>query len=402
MRVIATVGSVVLALGSAAAAAGDVEQGRYLATAANCVTCHTRPGGQPFAGGLEFATPFGKLYSTNITPDPETGIGKWSEEDFARALREGVRPDGAHLYPAFPYTSFTKISDADVAALFRYLRSVAPVSEPARQNELRFPYNQRWALGLWKALYFDEGRYTALSGQSAQWNRGAYLVEGLAHCSACHSPRNFLGAEQSDMAFTGGEYLDKVPGGEVRAWSAPNLTQAANGLKSWEAAQIAAYLKTGKNDHVVTFGPMNEVIMNSTRHLSDEDVNAMAVYLKGLPANEGELGAAASEDVLAAGSTLYDIHCGTCHLPTGMGGEDTGPRLAGGPLVQASNPAALINIILYGPQRPEPPVPVKWKPMEAYADKLSDEEIAALASYMRSAWGNKGGAVAAEQVAQQR
>src|SRR5688500_1680127 len=187
---------------SPAASSGDqgnslVERGRYLARAGNCVSCHTGAGGPAFAGGLAFETPFGKLYSTNITPDPETGIGKWTEEQFARAVREGVRPDGAHLYPAFPYTAYTKLSDEDVSALYAYLKIIKPVNNQTPENEMSFPANQRWALGVWKAMFFDEGRFEPTAGQSPEWNLGAYLVEGLGHCSACHSPRNFMGAEKS-------------------------------------------------------------------------------------------------------------------------------------------------------------------------------------------------------------
>lgn len=383
---------------------GAVERGRYLATAGNCVSCHTTEGGQPFAGGLAFETPFGKIYSTNITSDAETGIGSWTEEQFAKSLREGVRANGDHLYPVFPYTSFTKITDADAAALYAYFKSIPAVSAENPQNELSFPFNQRALMGAWKMLFFTEGAYTPDSAKPADWNRGAYLVEALGHCSACHSPRNFLGAESSSMAMTGGEYIDKVHSGELRPWSAPNLTSASNGLGSWPVEEITAYLKTGRNTFAETFGPMNEVIMNSTRHLSDADVQAMAAYLKGLPANEGTLASAAKDDVLQTGAAVYDVHCGTCHLPTGLGGqnEDAGARLAGSPVVQASNPASLINVILYGPQPPNPPLPKRWKAMEALGDKLSDDEVAAVASYLRNAWGNKGGAVTADQVAAQR
>lgn len=382
-----------------------IERGKYLARAGNCAGCHTTAEGGLLAGGVAFETPFGKIYSTNITPDADTGIGKWTGDQFLQSLRQGVRPNGEHLYPVFPYTAFTKITDADAAALFAYLRSVPAVRSGIRENELSFPFDQRWLMSAWKMLFFDEGAYTPDKTKPAQWNRGAYLVEALGHCSACHSPRNFLGAENSDMAMTGGEYMDKIPGGALHEWSAPNLTSAPNGLGAWPVEEIAAYLKTGRNSFLETFGPMNEVIMDSTRHLQDADVLAMATYLKSLPANEGDLGSSADAEVLRAGETLYDVHCGTCHLPTGLGGpgEDAGARLAGGSLVvQASNPASLINVILYGPQLPNPPLPKRWKEMEPFAEKLSDEEVAALASFLRNAWGNKGGEVTADQVARQR
>lgn len=314
-----------------------------------------------------------------------------------------MRPDGTHLYPVFPYTAYTKVSDRDAAALFAYLKSLPAVNAAAPGNEMSFPFDRRWLMGVWKALFFEEGPYRTVADQTPEWNRGAYLVEALGHCAACHSPRNFLGAERSDAAMTGGTYLDRVPTGEIRPWSAPNLTSASIGLEAWSVDDIAAYLKQGKNAHVSVSGPMNEVIMNSTRHLSDADIRAMAVYLKSVPANEGETSAPASEDVMSEGSLVYDVHCGTCHLPTGEGSEDTGTALAKySPLVQASDPASLINIILYGPPLPAPPLPARWKKMEPFADKLTDEEIAQVASFIRASWNNKAGAVTAEQVAKQR
>ena len=378
------------------------ERGRYLAIAGNCASCHTAPGGEALAGGVQFATPFGKLYSTNITPDPETGIGRWTAAQFREALRKGVRPDGQHLYPVFPYPSFTNVTDADSDALFAYLRSVPAVRSTPPANDMSFPYNQRWLMSVWNMMYLNEGPYKPDTGKSAQWNRGAYLVTGLLHCSACHSPRNFLGAESTSAALTGGIYQDKIASGELRNWSTPNLTPAADGLASWPLAEISSYLKTGRNAFVETFGPMNEVILNSTSHLSDSDVQAVAFYLKSLPPQPGPAGTAPDKQTLDAGATLYDVHCGTCHLPTGLGSEDTGTRLAGNPVVQASDPSSLINTILYGPPLPDPPLPAKWKAMEGFGDTLSDDEVAQLSSYLRSTWGNKGGAVTAAQVAKQR
>lgn len=356
------------------------------------------------AGGVAFETPFGRIYSTNITPDPDTGIGNWTGVEFLNSMRQGVRPDGEHLYPVFPYTSFTKVTDEDVAALFAYLNSVPALRREAPVNEISFPFNMRSLMSVWKKMFFDAGVFEADNAKSSEWNRGAYLVEALAHCGACHSPRNLLGAEHPDMTMTGGVYTDKVPSGALRPWSAPNLTSAPSGLGLWPHEEVAAYLKTGINSYVETFGPMNEVILNSTRHLSDGDVNAMALYLKSLPSNEGDTRSAARNNVLGMGRTLYNLHCGTCHLPTGLGDEESAPRLGGGSLVvQASNPASLINVILDGPELPDPPLPTKRrKPMEDFRYVLTDEEVAALASYLRSTWGNTGGEVTAKQVAEQR
>jgi mono/diheme cytochrome c family protein len=269
---------------------------------------------------------------------------------------------------------------------------------------LSFLASQRWVMGLWKALFFDEGRFKPDSSRSAEWNRGAYLVEGLAHCSACHSPRNFLGAERRSVAMSGGEYHDRVASGEVRAWAAPNLTNVANGLASWQLDELVAYLKTGRNSFSETHGPMNEVVLNSTQHLNEPDVRAMAGYIKSLPGNTGKIAKPAGAEVLKSGETLYNLHCGTCHQPTGLGAqtENAGARLAGNPLVQAKNPASLINVILYGPHLAKLAGSKRWKDMTPFGEKLADEEVAAIASYLRSAWGNVGGAVTEEQVSKQR
>lgn len=381
-------------------------RGEYLATAGNCVSCHTSDNGKAFVGGLDFETPFGTIYSTNITPDPETGIGQWSLEEFTAAMREGVGREGEHLYPVFPYTSFTNVSDEDIAAIFAYLKTLTPVKSTPPENDLGFPYNQRWALGLWKALYFDEARYEPQPEQSAEWNRGAYLVEGLGHCGMCHSPRNFMGAIDTDLAMTGGRYMERVEG-KLSAWSAPNLTSAPSGLAKWSDEDIQNYLKLGFSHRAGVFGPMNKVVVNSTRHMTDEDVQAMTVYLKSLPANAQDSGKPASEDVLRAGSLQYDIHCGTCHLPTGEGSSETGPPLLGSPVVMDADPASLINITLYGAQTPKTPPSREWqarewKRMEAFDSKLTDEQAAALLSFVRASWGHEAGAVTAKQVAEQR
>lgn len=380
-------------------------KGRYLATAGNCISCHTREGGEPFAGGLGFKTDFGTIYSTNITSDPAAGIGKWSLEQFTRAMREGIDADGVHLYPAFPYTAFTKISDADMAELFAFVKSIPASSYKPPQNEMGFPFNQRALMGIWNSLFFKPGTFTANASQTEEWNRGAYLVEGLGHCSACHSPRNFLGAEQADQAMSGGVFYDKVPNGEIRQWAGVNLTSADSGLKSWSAADIAAYLKTGHSARSASYGPMNEVIGNSTRNLTDADITAMSVYLKSLPAIERSPVTKLDDAAQRKGETLYTIHCGTCHLPTGLGaapGTELGAPLVGSAVAQAPDPSSLINIILYGGQVLAPVPEKAWKSMKGLGDTLDDEEVAAVASYVRTNWGNRGTAVTAAQVAKQR
>ncbi len=385
--------------------AARVAAGRYLAVAGNCSNCHSREDGEPFAGGVEFKTDFGTIYSTNITPDTTAGIGDWTEAQFVRAMREGVDDEGQHLYPAFPYTAFTRISDTDLSALFAYLKSLAPSVYQAPENDLRFPYNQRWLLGLWKWFFFDETRFQRQPARGAQWNRGAYLVDGLGHCGACHTPRNFLGAEKDDQYLAGGVYNATIPGGDVRPWAAVNLTQADSGLKTWSVSDLTGYLGTGHGQRAGSFGPMNEVIGNSLRRLNAPDVEAMAVYVKSLPGIETSDTQSLSESERAEGETQYTIHCGTCHLPTGLGsspGNDLGPPLVGNPVVQAPSPASLINVILNSSEVLTPAPAASWKNMDGLGDKLDDEQVAAIANYLRSSWGNRGGHVSAADVARQR
>jgi mono/diheme cytochrome c family protein len=381
-----------------------VARGEYLVTAGNCASCHTTQDGAFMSGGLPFRTPFGTIYSTNITPDPLTGIGNWSEVDFLNSLRHGVRPDGDHLYPAFPYTAYTKASDDDILAMFAYLKSIKPVRITPPQNDLVFPFNYRPLMAFWKLLYFQPGVYEVREDQSEQWNRGAYLVEALAHCSACHSPRNSLGAERIAAHMGGGEFLDLVARQHYRPWSAPNLTATERGLALWSEQDLADYLKTARNDMLESFGPMNEVIINSTRYLEAQDIGAMVTYLKNLPAVPEREATTPGPAVMGRGRTIYNLHCGTCHLPTGEGDPDMAPRLDRGSLVvQDENPASMINAILYGPHLPSPPLQPKWRePMEDFQYLLDDEEVAAAATFIRHSWGNASGMVTADQVARQR
>lgn len=381
-----------------------VERGRYLAIAGNCASCHTVPGGEFMAGGVVFKTPFGEIYSTNITPDPQTGIGAWSDEDFRNSMRHGVRPDGEHLYPVFPYTAFTKITDEDLSAIFAYLKSLPEVLQPERKNDLAFPFGIRALMLGWKALFFEPGEFEPDPQQSQVWNRGAYLVDALGHCSACHSPRNVLGAEQLSKAMRGGEYVDNVPENGHRYWSASNLTASERGLGLWPQVELVSYLKTARNSFLESFGPMNEVIVNSTSLLDQVDIEAMATYLKSLPALDEPSVPAAEASVLGRGRTVYNLHCGTCHLPTGEGDPEMAPRLNRGSLVvQSANPASMINAILYSPEAPQLSLPQKWrKPMEEFQYLLDNDEVAAVVSFIRNSWDNSAGAVTAEQVARQR
>lgn len=385
---------------AAQAPATAAERGRYLADAGNCFSCHTRTGGKPYAGGVPFETPFGTLYSTNITPERETGIGAWRVEDLRRALHEGIRADGARLFPAFPYPSYTKITDADIEDLYAFLRTIAPVKSAAPANGWMF--SQRWALRVWNALSFEPGRFVANPKQSAQWNRGAYLVEGLGHCGACHTPRDRFMAEIADRAHQGGEMTERLANGKTLRWSAVNLTAASNGLAAWSVDDLTLYLHKGVSRRAGTFGPMNEVIVNSLMKLDAADVRAMAVYLKSLPARGEYAGEPIAPAVVSAGAELYEEHCEECHGESGRGGMFGGPPLAGSAIVQADDPASLLNAILHGPQIPKQVSFGQWETMQAYGEALSDAQIAAVANYVRGSWKNRARAISPEEVALQR
>lgn len=379
----------------------SAERGAYLARAGNCQTCHTVAGGNAYAGGLPFHTPFGVLYSTNITPDPQTGIGSWTFEDFHASIKHGVRPDGTHLYPAFPYTDFAGLSDADIAALYLYLQTLEPVEQAPPPNELDFPFSQRELLAVWKLLFHDPQSLQPDPSKSAAWNRGAYLVEGAGHCGACHSPRNALGAEDESLAFAGGSYMDKVRFGYYRQWSGVNLTSHAMGIAAWDEADIVDYLQDGVSRNAVVHGPMREVVMNSTRHLTREDLQAMAVYLKSLPARALPPGPTPDAETLKTGEIVYTVHCGSCHLPSGRGDAGLGVSLVESPIVRAADASSLLNVILYGPHLPLRLV-VDRSAMKMFGKRLSDVDIAAVASYVREEFGDGAGAVAPDEVKRQR
>ena len=377
---------------------------RYLATAGNCKTLPYRQ--------LEVRTLCRRpgirdrrlaLFIPQISRfDAGAGIGSWTQEQFIRAMREGVSADGTKLYPVFPYPSFTKVTEDDLKDIFAFLKTITPSASTPPDNEMGFLFKQRGLMGLWNALFFDSGRYVTNEAQSDEWNRGAYLVEGLGHCGTCHTPRNALGGKQEDRALSGGTYSDTVEDGVKRPWSAINLTSAPDGLAAWSAEDIVGYLKTGHSAPAGTFGPMNEVITESTSQLNDGDIQAMAVYLKSLPPLERAPQHEMDPDDFRAAEVLYTIHCGTCHLPTGLGDPSIGPALAGSSVVQAEDPASLINSIIYGAIVPTPAPPDAWETMEALGDKLDDDEIALLSTYMRANWGNRGGKVTEADVERQR
>jgi mono/diheme cytochrome c family protein len=383
--------------------AGDsnalAERGRYLALAANCASCHSRPGGAPFSGGVAFETPVGTIYSSNITPDAEHGIGKWTLQDLRRALHEGISAKGYRLFPAFPYTSFTKITDQDVSAIYAYLRTVTADTYSPPTNGILF--EQRWAMAIWNRLFFRPGRFVPDPTRPAQWNTGAYLVEALGHCDACHTPRNSFMAEVEARAYQGGSISERVDGEKMRLWSAVNLTSSPSGLKAWSEADLAKYLHAGFSLRGGTFGPMNEVIANSTSQLTDSDVHAMAAYIKSLPQGEAA-GTPVTAESVAAGAAIYHERCEKCHGSSGRGGMFMGPPLAGSAVVQAEDPASLINAILYGAAPPKGTSLGAWETMRPYADVLSDSQVADVANYVRGTWGNHASRVDAAMVGKQR
>ena len=382
-----------------------IDKGRYLVQVANCVSCHTATDGAAFAGGLAFETtyPFlGNLYSSNITPDRETGLGSWTEDDFIRAMRLGVAPGGKHLFPAFPYTSFTKLATADLKAIYAYLRTLPAVHSVPPENS--FWFRQRWVMVLWNALFFRSGELAPDPGKSDVWNRGHYLVEALGHCGACHTPRNLLLAERVADSLTGGVQIGEVEAGKNRTWSAPNLTSAQSGLAKWSAEDLQKYLKTGNSRRAGVLGPMNEVIGNSLRYLTDADAAALVSYIRSVPANKESPQQTLSADERDAGQTLYDKHCEECHLSTGRGGFRKAPAVASSAIVQARDPSSLVNVIVYGAKQAQaiPGAFDAWEDMPGFKDKMSDTEIAQLANFLRANWGNRGGRVSPTSVAAQR
>jgi mono/diheme cytochrome c family protein len=381
-----------------------VERGRYVALAANCASCHTRPGGAPFAGGVAFEAPLGTIYSTNITSSLDHGIGKWTAQDLRRALHEGIAADGSRLFPAFPYTSFTQMTDEDVDALYAYMRTVEADDYQPPGND--FVFNQRWAMAIWNALFFEPARYRADPTQTPEWNRGAYLVGALGHCGACHTPRNRFLAEESERAYHGSTLRESVATDKVRDWSAINLTSSADGLKTWSVDDLTKYLHTGFSLRGGSWGPMNEVVSNSTSKLTLEDARAMATYIKSLPPKTLPEGTPAHEPVTeeqaALGQSIYQDRCEKCHGTSGRGGMFSGPPLAGSAVVQSADPDSLINAVLYGAIPAQGMKLGAWETMKPYAEVLSDTEIANVANYVRGSWGNTAPAVDAARVAKQR
>jgi mono/diheme cytochrome c family protein len=384
-------------------------RGEYLARAGDCVACHSVPGGQAFAGGLKMGTPLGLIYSTNITPDDETGIGRYTLADFDRAVRGGVAKDGHRLYPAMPYPSYAKLTHADVAALYDFfMKQVPPVHQANMKSKISWPLNMRWPLAIWDALFMRSGTYVNKGNHDSAWNRGAYLVQGLGHCGACHTERGFAWQEKA-LDDSDSNYLS---GAELDAWYAPDLRGDPRvGLGAWSKDDIVAFLKHGHNNAATAFGSMIDVVNNSTPYLSADDLNAIAEYLKSLPAVTAEPAMAYNDATTKAlrgghatqpGATVYTGTCANCHGFDGKGFAPYIPPLAGNPVVLEKNPSSLINLVLNGSNT----LVVKGTPdsyrMPQFRLQYSDQEIADVVTFIRNGWGNQAPAVGSAQVTELR
>lgn len=382
------IGLVALILGGgarAADAADDaslVPRGEYLARAGDCMPCHTGDASKPYAGGLGLPTPFGTIYSVNITPDPQFGIGKWSFDQFKAALHDGIRADGAYLYPAMPFDAYTGIEEDDLKALWAYIRRLKPQAVENSANGLSFPFNVRMGMLAWRELFFAPRTFQPVTGKPADWNRGAYLVEAFGHCSDCHSPRNVMGAIKGKAAFTGTE---------IDGFYAPDIASAAL-AKSWDKATLVTFLKTGSAPgRTAVFGPMAEVVHDSLAYLTDDDLGAMATYLLDSPPPPDmpapQKLSPLPADVYARASALYIDNCAACHQPQGVGIAGAIPPLAHNPTVTASEPYNVLMAVLGGL-----PPGGTYGAMPSFAGRLSDGQVADIANYVRTSWGNTGSA----------
>ncbi len=370
----------------------EIQRGKALATSGDCVACHTAPGGVPFAGGLALQTPFGAIMTPNITPDNATGIGSWSADDFARAMHEGKRPGGTRLYPAFPYTYYTKVTRADSDAIYAYLRSLDPVSNTVNRSTLPFPFSIRTSMAAWNALFFTPGAFKPDPNKSEDFNRGAYLVEGLGHCGACHTPLNAFGANKSD------KYLQ---GGVVDNWTAPDITNDAQaGLGKWSVDEVVQYLKTGQARGVIASGPMKDVVENSTAKMPDADLKAMAVYLKerGATGTPAPSPVSADDRRMKVGEAIFVDTCMACHTRKGEGIAHVFPKLAGATIATQDDPSSLIHVVITGAQAAATASHPTAPTMPSFGYRLNDEQIAAVVTYVRNSWGNAASPVTADAV----
>ncbi|MFG3452578.1 c-type cytochrome [Stutzerimonas stutzeri] len=391
------VGVLGLMAGIAQAADGSdsydlVAKGRYLAELGDCTACHTLPGQAPFAGGVAIETPFGEVLGANITPDVETGIGAWSFEDFQNTMSNGHARGGKRLYAAMPYTAYTKVTREDNRALWAYLNSLDPVKHEVETNQLPFPFNIRTSLIAWNWLAFEEGEYQPDPEQSGQWNRGAYLVQGLGHCGSCHTPKSLIGGDKDDEFLTGSN---------LQSWMAPDITANSHtGIGRWSEAEIVRYLKTGANRFDMASGPMAEAVEHSTQHWKDADLSAVAVYLKSLGDTEQTSPTPLSADSakMRTGALIYEDQCSACHTPDGEGITNLFPRLAQAPLVNSRDATSLIHVVLAGSRAVGTDAAPTAPAMPSFAWNMSDQHIADVLTYVRNSWGNAAAEVSADDV----
>jgi mono/diheme cytochrome c family protein len=353
-------------------------RGEYIATTADCKSCHTGPGGKPYAGGYPLKSPLGIIYGPNITPDPKTGIGDWSKADFEKALRLGRSKDGSYLYPAMPYENYTKMSAADMDALWAYMRTLAPVANTPPKNTLPFPFDIRTGLAVWQRVYFKPGPFVPNSGKSGEWNRGAYLVQVMGHCNQCHTPRNMAEALEPQHA---------LGGAQIEGWYAPDISNdGGSQINKWSTPALARFLKVGTTPgNAKVVGPMQEAVHDSLSHMTAADLHAIAVYLKDQPATQAEAPTKAkwAADRQDLGKLVYENNCSGCHQSNGKGIPGSVPALAGDGAVTAMEPYNVIMAMLEGfaPHG-------NWGAMASFANALSDEQIADVTNYVRTAWGN--------------
>ncbi|UVC29920.1 cytochrome c [Pantoea sp. SOD02] len=383
-----------------------IKQGEYLSRLGDCMACHTVSGKGDYAGGLAIESNLGTIYSTNITPDKEHGIGNYSEQQFSDAVRKGVLPNGSRLYPAMPYPDYAKISDADMHALYVYfMKGVKPSSEQPPETDLSFPFSQRWGMRFWNWAFTSDKPFQPIGGASEEVNRGAYIVESLGHCGSCHTPRG-LGMNEKALDSGDDQFL---AGGSLNNWDVPSL----RGLPRWSEQEIVDYLQTGRNDKAAVGGEMKSVIEHSSSHMTDADLKAIASYLKFLGGNpalqaydvkkqqatEAKLTAAKG---LSEGERLYIDNCGACHFVTGKGAPGIFPELDQATIVNAKDPSGLIHTILAGAQQPSTEKAPSTLAMPGFAKRLDDDQVAKLATFIRQGWSNNAPAVTKDQVAEVR
>jgi mono/diheme cytochrome c family protein len=377
----------------------QIERGRYLTVAGDCTACHTLPGSdRAFAGGRPLETPFGLLLGPNITPDRETGIGAWTDDEFVNALTKGTGRNGRWLYPAMPYAYYTKLTRNDALAIRAYLNTVPAVYNPVKADQLPFPFDIRASMLAWDQLFFTPGTFRPNPNKSAEWNRGAYLAEGLTHCGMCHTPKNFLGGDRDS------EYLR---GYALQGWFAPDITNdARRGVGGWPVEEIVAYLKTGHNNTSAAAGLMSEMVTLSTSHLNDDDLKAIAVYLKDAPSGGASEAlsqpAKPDEKTMTVGGAIYADECSGCHTSDGKGTSGLFPALSASPVVQQRDPTTLLHVVLRGVRSASTAGAPTAAAMPQFDWLLTDDQVAAVLTYIRNAWGNAARPVSAEEVRKAR